>query len=557
MNEIEGIANLTRRTAGSDARAQNVAAGTALSDLVRSTLGPNGRDKMLVGNGTVVVTNDGASIVDRVPIDSPAARLVAGVARAQSGELGDGSTAAIVLAGALLAEAESLVEDGVHPTSVIAGYHEAATRVGQVLDEVATTPVDIEAARRSLVETAITGRWDEARTTFLADLTARAYRAARHGDAVRLENVTVHGVPGAATTASELIDGLVVDTDASSTSLADIPAPAPRRIRDARIAVVDDELTIDSPKSVTRYTVADATELERTRTFERDEYRRFVETLTTHDVDVLFCQKSVDDRLRTELGRAGVLVFERTRQDEVHKLGRATGARPVMRLDELDAAAVGNADDVERVTLGGGAFVIVRSASSSQVSLLLRGGPSHVVDETERIVVDALSLLQTFDARPRLVPGGGACEVTLARDLRRWGRGVGGRESLAVDAFADALETIPRTLARNAGHDPIDALLELRHRHADGETHTGLDVEADQFGDMVARDVVEPVRLKDRVVANATDAATLVLRIDGIVETAGNGSGGGGHHHDHEHDHSHAGGGFRSDPHGYPWAISH
>ena len=557
MNGIEGIANLTRRTDGDDARERNVAAGTALSALVRSTLGPNGRDKMLVGNGTVVVTNDGASIVDRVTLDSPAARLVAGVARAQSGELGDGSTAAIVLAGALLAEAESLVEDGVHPTSVIAGYREAAGRAAGVLDEVATTPVDLETARRALVETAITGRWDAERSAFLADLTVRAYGAARHDDAIRLENVTVHGVPGGATTASELIDGLVVDTDASSTSLAEIAAPAPRRIEDARVAVVDDELTVQSPTSVAGYTVEGADDLERTRTFERDEYRRFVEILTGHGVDILFCQKSVDDGIRAELARAGVLVFERTRQDEVHKLGRATGARPVMRLDELDGSAVGHADEVERVTLGGGAFVIVRSASSSQVSLLLRGGPPHVVDETERIVVDALALLRTFDAQPRLVPGGGACEVALARDLRTWGRGVGGRESLAVDAFADALETIPRTLARNAGHDPIDTLLELRHRHADGETHAGIDVEADELGDMMARDVVEPVRLKDRVVANATDAATLVLRIDGIVETAGNGSSGGGHDHDHDHDHSHAGGGFRSDPHGYPWAISH
>lgn len=558
MNGLEGITTVARRTAGDDAVTRNVAAGTALSDLLRTTLGPRGRDKMLVGDGTVLVTNDGANIVDRMTLDAPAARLVAGVARAQRGELGDGSTAAIVLAGALLSEAESLLDDGFHPTTVIEGYAAASAHARSRLDELASAPDDD--AARDVVSTAITGRWDERRTAFLADLSARAYRAVpREGERADLSAITIHGVAGGATTDSELLDGLVIDTEASSTSLAAIAADVPRRLTDTRIALLDDELTIRSPASVSRYRIEDHEGIRRVRDHERDEYRRYVELLRGHGVDVLFCQKSIDDGLRADLARAGILAFERTRQDEVHKLSRATGAKPVMRLDALDPSAIGRADELERVRLGDDWFVVVREPSSTQVSVLLRGSPEHVVDETERIVSDGIALLETLDARPGLVPGGGATEVELALAVREFGRGVDGRRALAVDAFADALETIPVSLARNAGLDPVDSLLELRTRHADGERSAGVVVDGGTatVGDVTAGRVVEPVRLEDRIVANATDAATLVLRIDDVIETRGTGeSDGGGHDHDHDHDHSH-GGGLRGDTHGYPWAIGH
>ncbi|AXG09953.1 thermosome subunit alpha [Haloplanus rubicundus] len=554
MNGIHGVAAVDGRTTGDDARERNIAAGTALSELLRTTLGPNGRDKMLVDDGTVIVTNDGASIVDRLSLDSPAARLLAGVARAQRGELGDGSTAAIVLAGTLLAEAETLLDDGLHPTTVIAGYADAAGHARSLLDDLASAP-DGEVDHRAVVSTAVTGRWDERRTAFLADLSTRAYRAARAGgDDADLSAITVHGAAGEATTDSELLDGLVIDTDTSSTSLSSIAADVPRRLTDVRIALLDDELTIQSPDSVSRYSVDSPDGLRRARDHERDEYRRYVETLRSHGVDVCFCQKSIDDGLRARLAKAGILAFERTRQDEVHKLSRATGARPVMRLDALDPSAVGRADELERVRLGKGSFVVVREASSRQVSVLLRGSPEHVVDETERIVSDGIALLETLDARPGLVPGGGATETELALAVRTFGRGVDDRRALAVDAFADALETVPVSLARNAGMDPVDSLLELRRRHADGERSVGVDGDTGTVTDVMARGVVEPVRLKDRVVANATDAATLVLRVDDVIRTRGTR---GGEEHDHDHDHDHGHGGVRSDPGGYPWAIGH
>ncbi|SFG07651.1 Chaperonin GroEL (HSP60 family) [Halopelagius inordinatus] len=555
MHGPDSIADITRQT--DDAVSRNIAAGVALSEVLRTTLGPKGRDKMLVGDGTVVLTNDGASIVDRIDVESPAANVVAGVARSQGGEVGDGSTSAIVLAGALLKEAESLLEEGFHPTTVVTGYRTASRRARDTLADVASVadPED-RSVLRDVAAATITGRWDEERSTFLADLSARAYLAVRGDDGPRLGNVTVHGVPGAATTDSELLDGLVVDTDRSSTSLSDVPEPAPRRVTDARVAIVDDQLTVREPDATSGYTFEDAEDLRRAQEFETDEYRRYERALTTRGVDVLFCQKSVDERLRARLAREGILVFERTRQDEVRKLERATGASAVMRLEDLSAESVGRADAVVRTELAGTEFVTVREASSSQVSLLLRGGTDHVVDETERIVVDAVSLLATFEDRPRLVPGGGATEIALARDLRSYAPTVAGREQFAVEAFADALERIPFTLAQNAGMDPIDALLELRRRHDGGDGGVGVAADDGTIDDVTARGVSEPLRLKDRVVANATDAAGFLLRIDEIIQTNKSPSSHGSEE-GHDHDHSHAGGGLRSDPHGYPWAIGH
>ena len=557
MSQVNTIANVTDEIDGDSAVDQNISAGVALADVLQTTLGPNGRDKMLVGDGQVVVTNKGASIVDRIDIESPAAKLTAEIAQAQVGELGDGSTSAIVLAGALLREAEELIEDGFHPTTIVNGYAKAATRAQVQLSELASWEGHDDDTYRQIVETAITGRWDADRTRFLADLAVRGYRAAQTNEGPRLENVTIHGIAGGETTDSELLDGLVIDTDRSSTSLSDVPAPLPQRVEDARVAVVDDELTIQTPESTSQLSLEDVDDLKRFQEFETDEYERYVDALTTHDVDVLFCQKSVDDELQLLLARAGILTFERTRQDEVHKLERATGAAPVMRLGELDASAVGHAQVVERRTLGPSEFALVRDSASSQVSMLLRGGTEHVVDETEQIIVDGIDLLTSFDAQPGIVPEGGATEIALASDLRMWGRGVGDRTQIVINAVADAFETIPSTLARNAGHDPIDTILDLRHRHDDGELAAGLDADSGTVTNIYDRGIVAPIRLKERLIANATDAVTSILRIDGIIHVDeplhGQGE---GHDHDHDHDHG-VGGEFKSDPHGYPWAIGH
>ncbi|MFD1634728.1 thermosome subunit beta [Haloplanus ruber] len=554
MAGLETIANVVDRVDGEDAVDRNLSAGVALGEMLRTTLGPMGSDKMLVGGGEVLLTNKGSSIVERMEIESPAATLVADIARAQSGELGDGSTAAVILAGALLDEATSLLDDGFHPRTVIEGYTRAAARARSQLDA-HTAAVSMDTAtRRAVVETTVTGRWDDERTAFLADLVVQSHEAIRDGDRPREDRLTLHAVPGADTEASELLDGLVIDTDRSSTALSDVPSPVPSRVDGAVVAVVDDELTIPTPESAPRYAVDDVDDLERAQAFESETYERYVDTLDAHGVDVLFCQKAVDDRLRTLLARQGVLVFERTRQDEVHKLERTTGARPVLDLDDLDRTAVGRADAVERRQVGDTPFVLVCDASATHRSLLLRGGTAHVATETERIVADGLTVLETAAEHPGLVPGGGAVEVGLARDLRSHARTVPDREAFAVSAFADAIETIPAALARNAGMRPVDALLELRRRHDAGETTAGVDATAGDVCDAVAVGLLEPARVKERMIANAAQAATFLLRVDDVIETDeplhDEGEG-------HDHDHGTGGGGVQRSTGGYPWAIGH
>jgi len=555
MAGLDTIANVADRVDGEDAVDRNLSAGVALSRMLRTTLGPRGSDKMLVGGGEVLLTNKGSSIVDRMDIESPAATLVADIARAQSGELGDGSTAAVVLAGALLDEATSLLDDGFHPTTVIEGYTRAAARARSQVDELTIAESMDAETRRAVVETTVTGRWDDDRTAFLADLVARTHEAIRDADRPRNDLLTLHGVPGADTEASELLDGLLIDTDRSSTSLSDVPAAVPSRVDDAVVAVVDDELTIRTPESAPRYTADDPDDLERVQAFESETYGRYADTLDAHGVDVLFCQKSVDDRLRARLAREGVLVFERTRQDEVHTLERVTGARAVMDPDGLDRGAVGRADVVERRRVGDAPFVLVRDASATHRSVLLRGGTDHVATETERIVADGLTVLETAADRPGLVPGGGAVEVGLARDLRSHARGIPDREAFAVSAFADAVETIPAALARNAGGRPIDALLELRRRHDAGETTAGIDATTGGVRDVTEIGLLEPARTKERVVANATQAASFLLRVDDVIETDEPLHDDDGHDH-HDHDHG-AGGGVQRSTDGYPWAIGH
>ncbi|SDY57626.1 thermosome subunit beta [Halopenitus persicus] len=568
MSPAHTIADVSEEIDGDDALTHNVSAGAALADVVRTTLGPAGNDKMVVGDGEVLVTNDGSHIVDQLDVEAPAARIVADLARAQGGALGDGATSAIVLAGALLREAEPLIEDGLHPTTVVNGYAAASRRARDRAAELADPgDADDGDALRDVVATAVTGRWDAERTAFLADLIVRGYRSTLvdGGDgATRSERLTIQHAPGGATTDSELIDGLVVDTDRSSTSLSDVPTELPDRLSDPRIAIVDDEIALERDGSAARVSVETADQRRRLREFESAEYDRLLATLRELDVDVLLSQKSIDDRFRSLLARAGIVSVERTRQDEIHKIERATGAAPVMRIEDLTPETVGRADLLERRSLGGSTFVIVRDAASTQTSLLLRGSPEHVVEETERIVADGLRLLEGFGERPALLPGGGATEAAIAHDLRRWSPTIRTREQLAVDRFADALETIPATLARNAGADALETTLELRRRHDAGDRTAGFDATAGAVTDVLSAGIVEPLPLKTRIVSNATQAACSILRIDGIIRIAGSIGEAGphdaddhGHGHGHNHGHGHATGGPERSTHGYPWAIGH
>ena len=535
------------------ARDANHEAAAALADLVRTTLGPKGMDKMLVGDGKIVVTNDGASILDRLDVSHPTAEFVLGVAESQEQNAFDGTTTAVVLAARLLAEGTRLVEQGLHPTTVAAGYERAADLVGETLVEVAT-PVDADDADllATVGRTAITGKWDgDARTT-LGDVAAEMVTDAYRDGRVWRRQLSIVAAAGGGVDDTERYPGLIVDTESSSTSVAAHAPPAP--VEHAAVALVDGAFEVETPEAVQQVSPTTPDELAEFREYESGTYRAKVGRLADLGVDVAFFQQSVDDRARDLLGEAGVLAVERTRRDELFKLARATGAAPAESVDALTRADVGVTERLRHETLGGTDYLFLTgNPRATQTTLLLRGETDRIAEETKRTFRDCLNAAIVALEEGAVVPGGGASEVAAAAALREAADGVGDRRGLAVEAFADALEVIPRTLAETAGADPLDVLPALYRHHADGDHGVGFDATTGTVTDVAAAGVLDPVGVKTHAVESAVEAAAGLLRVDGVVHLDAPLGGGESHDHDHET----GPGGLRADTEGYPWAIGH
>ncbi|MDS0299389.1 TCP-1/cpn60 chaperonin family protein [Halogeometricum sp. S1BR25-6] len=525
----------------------------ALAGTVRSTFGPNGRDKMLVGSdGTVVVTNDGASILDRLDVEDPVARVLSRAVRTQRARVGDGATGTLLLVDELLSAASSLVADGYHPTTVVEGYALAATRARERLPAY-ELPVEEgdEERLRSVAKTAVTGRWDDAAAERFAGLAVSGLRAVGFDDA-RLD---LCAYPGGELRESTLLDGVLVDTDTSSTGVEDGAVEGPRTLADARVAMLDAELAVETPRGAGSLGLDGPEELDALREHERSVRADAVRAVSGSGADALFCQKSVDGAVRSELARAGVLVVERTRRDEFDALARATDADPTMAVADLSPERLGRAGEVRRRTVGtADTLVVTGGRGESRATLLLRGGTPHVAEETERIVEDCRTLVRRALRDEGVLPGGGAAATALARDLGAWSEGVGGREAAAVEAFADSLEAIPRQLATNAGLDPVDSLVELRTRHSEGDSTVGIG-RSGALREMVEAGVLEPSAVLDRTLTTAFEAVSAVLRVDDVLavdaaDAPGSDEGGPGGSGNGAPRRSRATG-------GYPWAIGH
>ncbi|MFB6102174.1 MAG: thermosome subunit alpha [Haloplanus sp.] len=542
------------RVRGRDAQSANISVGRALADLVGTTLGPRGLDKMLVGSdGKVIVTNDGASILDRLDIDHPIAQVLVDIASQQERRAGDGTTTAVVLAGELLAAAEELLERGLHPTTIMEGYHRAGQRAVETLDRDAVVIDGDDPERlRDAASTVITGKWDAEATAFLSQCVVETVQAIRGDRTVDFEKITRKTAPGGSVFDTQVVDGLLIDMAESSTDVVSPDPGPPRRIEGATVALVDDQLTVETATGQGAVSVDSPAQLEQFRAYEDDVYASQIERIADAGADVVFCQKSIDDRVRYLLAKEGILAVERTRQDELYKLGRATGAQYVATVDDLTPADTGRAGVVEQRAFGANQFTVVKDADGfDQVSLLLRGGTEHVVDEVKRLVDDCFHVLKLVIEAGRVVPGGGATEAHVARELRDYATAVPRREQLAIEAFADGLDAIPRTLAETAGFDPVDSLIELRARHHRGEQRAGLVLETGGVADMVARGVVEPVAVKRQALDSAAEAANLVLRVDDVLASSVDRD---GHTED---DHAHGPGELVESTDGYPWAVGH
>jgi archaeal chaperonin len=544
----------TERTAGRNAQRVNLSAGQALADVVRTTLGPKGLDKMIISaEGKVVVTNNGARVLDLIDIEQPAAETLAEIAADQAEQVGDGTTTAVILAGELLTQAEALLEEGVHPTTITSGYRFAAERVVALLTSYAleVDPDDVDALEKTAA-TVVTGKWDRESVSFLASLAAETVLTVERNATIDLKRITRRTVPGGRLHDSEIVDGLVIDTDRSSTSIVTPSTEAPRRIEGAAIALIDGGLTIEGADEFGSISLDGPEERRQLIEYENGVYAEQVERITATGADIVFCQQAIDDAVQYLLAKRNVLAVERTRRDELIQLGRATGATHVGSIDELTTADIGNAGLIEQRIVGGQELTVVsESENTEQISLLLRGGPEHVVNELRRIVDGCLDVLKTVIEQQAVVPGGGSCEIRLARDLRSNTDPVNGREQLAVDAFANALEAVPRTLAVTAGLNPIDVLMQLRHRHHNGDTTVGLDLTTGAVSDVVDAGVLEPLAVKQRSVSGAEEAANMLIRVDDVIVASRDQS-----ETHHEHDHDSGPGGLQSTE-GYPWAIGH
>ena len=504
-----------QRVKDRDAQEHNIRAARAVADAVRSTLGPKGMDKMLVDSiGDVTITNDGVTILQEMDIDNPTAEMIVEVAETQEDEAGDGTTTAVAVTGELLKNAEDLLEQDIHPTAVIRGFNLAAARAREEIDDIATqVDVDDERLLRNVAETSMTGKGAEISKERLAELVVNAVRqvtvtddtGANHVD---LDFVKLETQTGRAVEESELLVGAAIDKDPVHDDM-------PTAFDDASIMLLDEPIEVEETDIDAEINVDDPSQLQRFLDREEEQIQEKVDQIVDAGVDVVFCQKGIDDLAQHYLAKAGVLAVRRVKKSDVEFLKEILGARIVSDLDSFSPSDLGQGtirrDGSDEL------FYVEGSDEAHGVTLLLRGSTDHVVDELERGINDALDVVSQTVTDGRVLAGGGAIEVELARRLRDYADSVSGREQLAVEAYADALELVPRVLAENAGLDPIDTLVDLRSAHESGDPHAGLNVETGDVVDTFEAGVVEPAHAKSQAVSSAAEAANLVLKIDDII----------------------------------------
>ncbi|MFW6449376.1 MAG: thermosome subunit alpha [Halobacteriota archaeon] len=503
----------SQRTSGRDAQSMNITAGRAVAESVRTTLGPKGMDKMLVdSSGEVVITNDGVTILKEMDIDHPAATMVVEVAESQEDEVGDGTTTAVVIAGELLKRAEELIEQDIHATTLTQGFRQAAGAVESFLREKATAvgPEDDEVLRQ-IAATAMTGKGAESAKDQLAELVVEAVQAVAEEDGINLDDVQIRTQAGGSIDDSSLIDGVIVGKSRVNENM-------PRWVTDANVAVLASALEFEETEVSAEVNVTDPDQLQEFIEQEKADVRAKVDALIDAGADVVFCGEAISDFAQHHLAQHDVLAVRRVSDDDLRNVARATGARIVHDIGGIEAEDLGYAGRVEEREVGDSDEIFVEDVEDGRaVALYLRGGTEHVIDEVERAIVDALGVVKVTLEDGAVLPGGGAPETALAMELRDLAESVGGREQLAVEAFADALEVIPRTLAENAGHDPIDSLVALRSAQDAGSFADGLDAYSGDVADMGEAGVYEPLRVKTQAVESATDAAVMILRIDDVI----------------------------------------
>ncbi len=515
------------RDTGKSAQRTNIAAAKAVADAVRSTLGPKGMDKMLTDSlGDVVITNDGVTILEEMEIQHPAAKMLVEVAKTMDDEVGDGTTTATVIGGSLLKEAEILLDQNIHPIMIARGYRLAKEKALEILDKIATTvTIKDKKTLEEIAMTAMTGKGAEAAKDYLAKIAVDAVVSVADESngkiSVDLDNVKIEKKAGASTDQTELVKGLLIDKERVHSGM-------PSSVKNAKIALVDAALEIKESETDAQIRITDPSQMQAFVEQEEKILKEMVEKVKKSGATVLFCQKGIDDLAQHYLSKAGIYAARRVKKSDMEALARATGARLVTNLDDLESADLGYAGLVEEKKIAGDEMTFIRECKDPKaVSLLVRGGTEHVVDEVERAMKDAVGGIAATLEVGKFVAGGGSPEAEVAKELRAYANKVGGREQLAVNAFASALEIIPRTLAENAGLDPIDILVDLRAQHEKKNINAGVNVFSGKVEDMLKQSVVEPLKIKTQAISSAAESAEMILRIDDVISASKLSDGGG------------------------------
>jgi thermosome len=507
----------TTRNRGRDAQRNNIMAARVIGEVLRTTLGPRGMDKMLIYSlGDITITNDGAAILNEIEVEHPAAKMMVEIAKTQDDMVGDGTTTAVVLAGELLKRAEELLDQNIHPTIVVSGYRKAAQKAMETMNKIAML-VDID-DRGTLKKVALTSMASKAvgpAKERFADIAIDAVRkvAEKRGDkwVADIDNIQVIKKTGKSLFESQLVEGLVIDKEVVHSGM-------PKKVEKAKIALLDSALEIEKTEISAEIRIRDPDQMKAFLDQENKMLRDMVDKIKASGANVVFCQKGIDDMAQHFLAKEGIIAARRVKQSDMEKLARATGGRIVSNLADLRTQDLGIAGLVEERKLGEDKMVFVEKCKDPRsVAIIIRAGLERMVDEAERAMTDALSVVSDVIEHNKIVAGGGAVEVEVAKELRNYATDVGGREQLAIETFADAVEIIPKTLAENAGLEPIDILVELRAAHGkpDGQ-YKGVNLFTGKVENMKDK-VVEPLIVKEQAIKSATESATMIIRIDDVI----------------------------------------
>jgi len=517
----------TKRTQGRDAQRMNIMAAKLVAETVRTTLGPKGMDKMIVDSlGDVIVTNDGVTILEEMNIEHPSAKMLVEIAKTQEDEVGDGTTTAVVLAGELLKKAEDLLDQEIHPTVIAKGYRMAAEKSKEILNSIAepVKETDNELLNQIAI-TAMTGKGAESSKELLSDMVVKAVKKiatkTKDGMIIDKDDIKIEKKAGAGVEDSKLIDGIVLDKERIHSSM-------PKKVDDAKIALVDSAIEVKNTEIDAKISISDPEKMQAFLDMEEAMLRKMVDKISGSGANVLITQKGVDDLAQHFLAKKGIYTIRRVSKTDMEKLAKATGANIVTDLNDLSSKDLGKSGTVEEIKVGDESMTYVTGCKNPKaVTLLVRGSTEHVVDEVKRAVEDAVGDLIAALRNNKVVAGAGAPEMELSRNLLKYSESLSGREQLAVKAFADAMEVIPRTLAENAGLDPIDVLTELRAAHDKKQKWAGINVFTGKVIDAWKSGIIEPLKIKTQAVSSAAEVAVMILRIDDVI-AGGSASAGGG-----------------------------